>query len=84
MVMQALDLYRRVYEELLAVPVIMGESFTPASWFDLVACVPVCRRNLRRCWVLLDAFSTFGFSPQRGLAHCAVFNPCLPVSLLLL
>ena len=25
MVMQALDLYRRVYEELLAVPVIMGE-----------------------------------------------------------
>ena len=26
MVMQALDLYRRVYEELLAVPVIMGEG----------------------------------------------------------
>lgn len=25
MVMQALNLYRRVYEELLAVPVIMGE-----------------------------------------------------------
>ena len=31
MMMQALNLYRRVYEELLAVPVIMGEFDTPTE-----------------------------------------------------
>lgn len=35
MVMQALDLYRRVYEELLAVPVIMGEGIT-IDWLILL------------------------------------------------
>lgn len=32
MVMQALNLYRRVYEELLAVPVIMGEESSYHGW----------------------------------------------------
>lgn len=62
MVMQALNLYRRVYEELLAVPVIMGESSKRSIIFFVFFFTLIFRFIFIFNCIQLHSIATFNFN----------------------